>query len=105
MASLSHSVIFHVGIRDLIMTAEPRINHPNADPTLWEEGSLPLCNLDGYGKGDRDGRKWFVQEAHVARAAGGRALHMSRMWDYGSGLHIATTYQDGLLRFKKEEKL
>lgn len=105
MASLSHSVIFHVGIKDLIMTAEPRIDHPNADPTLWDEGPLPLCNLDGFSKGDKDGRKWFVQEAHVARATGGRALHTSRMWDYDTGVHIATTFQDGLLRFKHDVKL
>jgi acyl-CoA thioesterase II len=105
MASLSHSVIFHVGIKDLIMPAEPRITHRNADPTYWEDGSLPLCNLDGYDKGDRDGRKWFVQEAHFTRATGGRALHTSRMWDYNTGVHIATTFQDGLIRFKKEAKL
>lgn len=105
MASLSHSVIFHVGIRDLIMPAEPRINHPNADATVWEDGALPLCNLEGYEKGDRDGRKWFVQEAHLTRATGGRALHTSRMWDYDTGVHIATTFQDGLIRFKNDAKL
>jgi acyl-CoA thioesterase len=105
MASLSHSVVFHVGIEDLIMPAEPRINHLNADPTLWEDGSLPLCNLEGHDKGDRDGRKWFVQEAHFTRATGGRALHTSRMWDYDTGVHIATTYQDGLIRFKLDAKL
>lgn len=105
MASLSHSVIFHVGIKDLIMAAEPRIDHPNADPTLWEDGPLPLCNLDsGEGK-DADGRKWFVQEAWVARASGGRGLHMSRLFDYESGVHVATTFQDGLIRFKKDGKL
>jgi len=105
MASLSHSVIFHVGIKDLIMTAEPRIDHPNADPTLWDDGALPLCNLEGYDKGDRDGRKWYVQEAHLTRATGGRALHTSRMWDYDTGVHIATTFQDGLIRFKNDTKL
>jgi acyl-CoA thioesterase len=105
MASLSHSVIFHVGIRDLIMPAEPRINHPNADATVWEDGALPLCNLEGYEKGDRDGRKWFVQEAHLTRATGGRALHTSRMWNYDTGVHIATTFQDGLIRFKNDAKL
>ncbi|KAH7395246.1 thioesterase-like superfamily-domain-containing protein [Phaeosphaeria sp. MPI-PUGE-AT-0046c] len=105
MASLSHSVIFHVGIKDLIMTAEPRIHHSKADPTLWEEGPLPLCNLDGFGQGDKDGRKWYVQEAHVARATGGRALHTSRLWDYDTGVHIATTFQDGLVRFKSNLKL
>lgn len=109
MASLSHSVIFHVGIKDLIMTSEPRINHQNADPTLWEEGSLPLCNSGGddveKGEKDADGRKWFVQEAWMTRATGGRGLHTSRLWDYERGVHIATTYQDGLIRFKSETKL
>jgi hypothetical protein len=105
MASLSHSVIFHVGIKDLIMSAEPRIDHPNADPTLWEDGALPLCNLNGYEKGDKDGRKWYVQEAHITRATGGRALHTSRMWDYDTGVHIATTFQDGLIRFKPDVRL
>jgi acyl-CoA thioesterase II len=104
MASLSHTVIFHVGIKDLILSPEPRINHPNADPTLWEEGPLPLCNLEGHSQGDKDGRKWFVQEAWLTRATGGRALHTSRMWDYASGTHIATTYQDGLIRFQKPEQ-
>ncbi|KAH8724942.1 acyl-CoA thioesterase-like protein [Phaeosphaeriaceae sp. PMI808] len=105
LASLSHTVIFHVGIESLVMPPEPRINHPNADPTLWEKGSLPLCSLEGYQKGDKDGRKWFVQEAHVTRATGGRALHTSRMWDYDAGVHIATTFQDGLVRFKLQTNL
>lgn len=105
MASLSHSVVFHVGIRDLIMPPEPRINHSNADPTLWENEPLLVCNIEGYDRGDQDGRKWFVQEAHLTRATGGRALHTSRMWDYDTGVHIATTFQDGLIRFKKDTKL
>lgn len=101
MASLSHSVIFHVGVKDLIMPPEPRIDHPNADRTLWGGEKLSLCSLDGYEEKDRDadGRKWFVQEAWMTRATGGRGLHTSRMWDYERGMHIATTYQDGLIRF------
>ncbi|EUC33803.1 hypothetical protein COCCADRAFT_36458 [Bipolaris zeicola 26-R-13] len=105
MASLSHSVIFHTGIRDLIMSPEPRVDHPHAEPTLWEDGALPVCNLEGYGKGDQDGRKWFVQESWVTRAAEGRALYMSRMWDYERGVHVATTFQDGLVRFREDVKL
>ena len=106
MASLNHTVIFHVGIRNLIMQPEPRIPHANAIPTLWEDGSLPLCNLEGHAKGgDKDGRKWFLQEQWFTRAAGGRALHMSRMWDYDSGVHIATTFQDGLVRFREDVRL
>jgi hypothetical protein len=105
MASLSHTVIFHVGIRDLILPPDPHIHHPNADPTLFDQGALPLCNLEPESKTDRDGREWFVQELWVTRAAEGRGLHMSRMWDYERGLHIATTIQDGLLRFKPDTKL
>ena len=105
MASLSHTVIFHVGARDLIMHPEPQISHPKAVPTLFEEGPLTLCNLEGSGVGDKEGRKWFVQEAWLTRAAGGRGLHTSRMWDYETGVHIATTMQDGLIRFKPETRL
>lgn len=106
MATLSHTVIFHVGIRDLVVPPEPRINHPDADPTLWDDGSLPLCNIgetvDAEGSTtDADGRKWFVQESWMTRANAGRALHTSRMWDYERGIHIATTLQDGLVRFKE----
>ncbi|KAH6613888.1 acyl-CoA thioesteras-like protein [Boeremia exigua] len=101
MASLSHSVIFHVGVEDLVMPPEPRIDHPDADRTLWGDEKLALCALDGYEEKDRDadGRKWFVQEAWMTRAAGGRGLHTSRLWDYEKGVHIATTFQDGLIRF------
>lgn len=101
MASLSHSVIFHVGVKALIMPSEPRIDHPQADRTHWEDEKLALCSLDGYEQGDRDsdGRKWFVQEAWMTRATGGRGLHTSRMWDFEKGVHIATTFQDGLIRF------
>jgi hypothetical protein len=107
MASLSHSVIFHVGVKDLVMPPEPRINHPNADKTLWEDEALSLCQLDGYEEKDRDvdGRKWFVQEAWMTRATGGRGLHTSRMWDYEKGVHIATTFQDGLIRFRDGSKM
>lgn len=87
------------------MSPEPRVDHPHAEPTLWEDGALPVCNLEGYGKGDQDGRKWFVQESWVTRAAEGRALYMSRMWDYERGVHVATTFQDGLVRFREDVKL
>jgi acyl-CoA thioesterase len=105
MASLSHTVIFHVGIRDLIMPPEPQINHPNADPTAFDDGAITVCNLEGHADGDKDGRKWFVQESSVTRASGGRGLHMSRLFDYEKGIHIASTIQDGLIRFKPDTKL
>jgi acyl-CoA thioesterase len=105
MASLSHTVIFHVGIRDLLMPPEPRINHPDADPTAFEGGFIPTCNIKGHSGGDKDGRKWFVQESWFTRAAHGRGLHQSRIFDYMSGMHIATTMQDGLIRFKPDTRL
>ena len=105
MASLSHTVIFHVGIKDLLMPAEPRINHAYADPTAFEDTSSPMCNICGHEDGDRDGRKWFVQESWFTRAGGGRGLHQSRLFDYKKGTHIATTLQDGLIRFKPDTKL
>ncbi|ORY19057.1 thioesterase-like superfamily-domain-containing protein [Clohesyomyces aquaticus] len=105
MASLSHTVIFHVGIKDLVLPPEPRINHPNADPTLFNDGSLSVCNLKDHSQSDKDGRKWFVQESWATRAGGGRGLHMSRLWNYRTGVHIASTIQDGLVRFKAETKL
>ncbi|KAH9882040.1 hypothetical protein J1614_001211 [Plenodomus biglobosus] len=108
LASLSHTGIFHAGIRDIIMPAEPRVNHPNADPTLWEDEPTPICNMgdvdDKQGR-DADWRRWFVQEAWAIRVANGRALHISRIWSYNSGVHIATTFQDGLIRFKPADKL
>lgn len=105
MASLSHTVIFHVGINELTMPPEPRMVHPKAVPTLFEDGPITLCNLEGSSAGDKDGRKWFVQESWMERVAGGRGLHTSQMWDYDTGTHIATTIQDGLIRFKVDTKL
>lgn len=51
MASLSHSVVLHVGGEGLRMVG-----------------------------GDGEGR-WFVQEAWSGRSGGGRGLHCSRLWD------------------------
>lgn len=110
MASLSHSVVFHVGIEDLVMPPEPRDDHPCADPTDFEDEGSALCNgedREGMEKSDKDegGRKWYVQESWVTRAGGGRGLHMSRLWDYEKGIHIASTMQDGLVRFKSDTRL
>lgn len=105
MASISHTVIFHVGIKDLVLPPEPCIDHPKADPTLREGGSLSLCNIEGHAGGDADGRKWFLQESWFERAAGGRGLHKSRMWNYETGTLIASTVQDGLIRFRSNTRL
>jgi hypothetical protein len=47
-------------IRDLVMPLEPRVHHPDANPMLFDDGSLPLCRPEGDLKGDKDGRKWSV---------------------------------------------
>lgn len=94
MASLSHTVIFHVGIEDLIMPDEPPGDDPRAFPTTKES------RRGGNGK-----RKWFMQESWITRVGGGRGLHMSRLWDYDRGLHIASTMQDGLIRFTPTARL
>jgi len=71
IASLSHTVIFHM---------EP------------EGFSL----LDERGKA-----KWFCFEESIDHIAHGRGLAMMRLWDMPGGKPIATAMQDGLLRFKE----
>jgi len=70
IASLGHSVVFHTDGEGLVMEDEP-------------EGE--------------DGRGWWVQEAWSPRSGGGRGLHESRIWSPG-GVHVATTWQDGLVK-------
>lgn len=72
MASLSHTVILHVGAEGLLM-------------------------VDQKGEG-----RWFCQEAWTERSGGGRGLHVSRLWDE-MGVHVGSTWQDGMLRLKKGE--
>jgi len=51
--------------------------------------------LDFYTK---DGKpRWYTQESWMTRARQGRGMHNSRLWN-GEGLHVATTWQDGLVR-------
>ncbi|KAF9630494.1 Acyl-CoA thioesterase [Lasiodiplodia theobromae] len=69
MASLSHSVVFHVGSKDLAM-----------------------AELD-----EKDAREWYCQESWMSRVSGGRGMIESRIWN-GTGVHIASTYQEGLVR-------
>jgi acyl-CoA thioesterase len=46
---------------------------------------------------DSSGRpKWFVQEAWTPASGDNRGTHESRLWDYESGLVLATTMQDGM---------
>jgi acyl-CoA thioesterase len=96
MASLSHTVIFHVEADKLFAPDEPADRPPNAAPT----------EMDRSGSIERpDARKWFVQESWTTRATGGRGLHTSRLWDPDTGVHLATTIQDGLIRLKSDARL
>jgi acyl-CoA thioesterase len=70
MGSLSHSVIFHVRSVELFLIGE-------------EEGG---------GKSE-----WWVSEAWTPRSGQGRGMHESRIWS-PSGVHIASTWQEGLVR-------
>lgn len=95
-ASLSHTVIFHVDVGQMLMRDEPPGRSEKSPPT-----EAPR-DQDWTGKADESKRKWYVQEAWTSRAGGGRGLHQSRLWDPESGVHIATTIQDGLVRFQEQ---
>lgn len=69
MASLSHSVVFHVSSKDLSFKED----------------------------------EWWCQEAWTPRSGGGRGMHESRIWDQ-SGVHVASTWQDGLVRRGSDQK-
>ncbi|KZF26731.1 Thioesterase/thiol ester dehydrase-isomerase [Xylona heveae TC161] len=67
MASISHSVVFHLLGDDLLMY-------------------------------DADGKeRWYLQEAWTGRTVANRGTHESKIWD-AAGRHIASTWQDGLLK-------
>ena len=53
----------------------------------------------------RDGDdQWWVQEATFPRAGAGRGIIMSKIWS-PDGVHVATEYQDGLIRsFEAQNK-
>lgn len=72
MATLSHSVVFHVGARELGMAEQD----------------------------SKEARKWYCQESKCTRVSGARGMHESRIWS-PSGIHIASTWQDGLVRLEK----
>lgn len=71
IGSLSHSVVFHVNSTDMAL-ADDRAG-------LEDEG------------------KWWVHENWTPRTGHGRAMHESRTWR-SDGLHIASSWQEGLLR-------
>lgn len=73
MASLSHTVVFHTPIADMMMTDE---------------------------QGDK---VWFCKEDWTTRAAGGRGIHQSRMIG-PKGVHVASSWQEGMVRVGTNEK-
>ncbi|KAK0646838.1 thioesterase-like superfamily-domain-containing protein [Cercophora newfieldiana] len=46
--------------------------------------------------------QWWIQEVTFPRAAHGRGIVMSRIWS-PDGVHVATEYQDGLIRSSEEK--
>ncbi|KAI1497891.1 thioesterase-like superfamily-domain-containing protein [Biscogniauxia marginata] len=69
-ASLSYSFVVHVNPKDAVMRYSD----------------------------DRDDREaWWVQEACFPRVEAGRGVVMSKIWS-PRGVHVATEYQDGLIR-------
>jgi acyl-CoA thioesterase len=95
-ATISHTVIFHVGVEELLMSNEPADRPRNAAPTEHVPDALDAPDPDSKG------RKWYMQEVWTDRAEGGRGLHKSRIWDPETGVHLASTIQDGLVRFKDD---
>ncbi|KIV93603.1 acyl-CoA thioesterase II [Exophiala mesophila] len=69
MASLSHTVVFH-GVADTMRMTD-----------------------------DQGNPKWFVQEAWTTHNGDKRGCHNSYLWDYYAGRVVATTIQDGMVRF------
>lgn len=68
LASLSHSVIFHCPVSQLLLQNSERGDKP-----------------------------WFCKEDWTNRAAGGRGMHLSRIIGFG-GTHVASTWQEGMVR-------
>lgn len=76
MGSLSHSVVFHVPASELMFQGHDE-----------EGGKL----------------NWWVQEAWTPRSGQGRGMHESWIWS-PSGRHVATTWQEGLIRRAEREE-
>jgi acyl-CoA thioesterase len=77
MGSLSHSVVFHVRSDELLFKRQ-------------KDG--------GKGMGE-----WWIQEAWTPRSGQGRGMHESRMWS-PKGVHVASTWQEGLVRKAEREE-
>ncbi|GAB7357861.1 hypothetical protein MBLNU230_g0032t1 [Neophaeotheca triangularis] len=76
MGSLAHTVVFHVPLEEMFVGSD------EAE--------------------DDKGREWFVKEDWTTRAAGGRGMFHSRVWD-ARGRHVATLMQEGMIRVKSKD--
>ena len=92
MASLSHTVVFHVDGDELRFEDEWRDRSERGDG----RGGGKEAGYEAFG-GRREDRKWFCQEAWTGRSGGGRGMHESRIWSPG-GVLVATTLQEGVVR-------
>jgi acyl-CoA thioesterase len=85
MGSLSHSVVFHVGSKELLFCdAEERAKRAEVTDSRESQWS-------------EEDSTWFCQEAWTPRTEGGRGIHESKIWD-SRGVHVASSWQDGLVR-------
>ena len=58
----------------------------------------PAQTVMQYSGDDHNDRlQWWIQEACFPRVEAGRAIVMSKIWS-PQGVHVATEYQDGVLR-------
>lgn len=85
IASLSHTVIFHTNPDAMSML--PKKESWGARAVASERGDVAAKRK----------HKWFCEEAWTTRNGVGRCLRESKMWD-DTGVHIATSMQDGLVR-------
>jgi acyl-CoA thioesterase len=74
IASLNHTVVFHV-----------------------EASGLCLTKPASSATSSSDQAHWFCQETSIDKIAHGRALMRGRTWRT-DGLHVASCFQDGMLR-------
>ncbi|KAK3334333.1 thioesterase-like superfamily-domain-containing protein [Neurospora tetraspora] len=105
-ASLSYSFVFHTNVEECVMRHGNRETDLDLSPD-WEGRLKKKKKGKGDGKEEEEEGEegvWWIQEAWFPRAGAGRGIVESKVWSPG-GVHVATEYQDGLIRsFEKEEQ-
>ncbi|QBZ62025.1 hypothetical protein PoMZ_10899 [Pyricularia oryzae] len=76
VTSMSYSFVVHTNLQDAIMRHESQ-------------------TLDGKSE-------WWLQEVFYTRAANGRVLMEAKIWS-PHGVHVATIYQDGMVRAESDD--